>query len=98
MPDIEDSIHLPNAGRDLLVYGLHGSEFGDDLQDFADQIQVTFPLIDNQGTRTSFNYPMGVGYPYPRDIVIGKDLTVRAIRNSFDVEEMTALVEALLDE
>ena len=98
MPDIEQSIHLPFSDQDLLVYGLYGSEYPEDLQDFADQVQVTFPLIDNHDTRASFNYPVGVGYPYPRDIVIGKDLTVHAIRNNFDVEEMTALVEALLAE
>jgi len=40
-----------------------------------------------------FQFPPGVGYPFPRDVVIGKDLTVRAIKSSFD-----ALIEQLLAE
>ena len=39
-----------------------------------------------------------MGFPYPRDIVIDRNGTVRAIRNSFNVEEMTALVEELIAE
>ena len=53
---------------------------------------------DVPGTLSLLAFPQGVGYPYPRDVVIGKDLTVHAIRNSFDVVEMDALVERLLRE
>ena len=59
---------------------------------------MTFPLLPHQGTLGQFAFPPGVGYPYPRDIVVGKDGTVHSIRNSFDVDEMTALIDALLAE
>lgn len=56
------------------------------------------PVIESRGTLGLFAYPQGVGYPYPRDVVIGKDGTVRSIKNSFHVEEMRALVAELLAE
>lgn len=62
------------------------------------QTGITFPVLFNQGTLSQFDFPPGVGFPYPRDVVIGKDLTVRSIRNSFDPDEMTSLVEQLLAE
>ena len=82
----------------MLVYGIHQGESADLLLDFAVQTGVTFPLIRDEGTVGRFAYPQGVGYPYPRDVVVGKDGTVRSIRNSFDAGEMQALVEELLAE
>ena len=38
-------------------------------------------------------FPHGVGYPQPRDVVIDRNGVVRSIESSFDVAEMTALVE-----
>ncbi len=80
------------------MYGLHGGESADQLLAFRTQTGVTFPLVRDQSTLWRFAFPQGVGYPYPRDIVIGKDGTVRSIRNSFNAAEMTELVEDLLAE
>jgi len=82
----------------VLVYGLYSGESPDLLQDFREQTGVTFPLLPHQGSLSQFSFPPGVGYPYPRDIVVGKDGTIRSIRNSFDVDEMTALINELLAE
>lgn len=82
----------------MLVYGLHQGESADLLLEFAVQTGVTFPLVRDQGTLSRFAFPQGVGYPYPRDIVVGKDGVVRSIRNSFNAGEMAALVEELLAE
>ncbi len=82
----------------MLVIGLHRGEPAGDLADFVEQTGITFPVVTDRGTRGRIDFPPGVGYPYPRDVVIGKDLTVRAIRNSFNVQEMQALVERLLAE
>lgn len=62
------------------------------------QTGVTFPIDNGQGTLSKLAFPNGVGYPYPRDVVIGKDLVVRAIRNSFNLDEMDTLVQQLLTE
>ncbi len=98
MPDLESTLWAPHREDGLLVYGLHRGESPDDLADFIEQTGVTFPVLNGRGTLADFAFPPGVGYPYPRDVVIGKDLRVRAIRNSFNVEEMKALVERLLAE
>jgi hypothetical protein len=83
---------------DVIVVGIHQNDSPDLVQDFREQTGVTFPLLGDQGTLWQFSFPEGVGYPYPRDVIVGKDLRVRAIRNSFDVGEWTQLVEELLAE
>jgi hypothetical protein len=65
---------------------------------FIEQTGVTFPIIEGRGTLGLFEFPVGVGYPYPRDVIVGKDLVVRSIRNSFSVEETDTLIQQLLNE
>ncbi len=81
------------------MYGIHPGDPPNLVTDFVEQTGVTFPIIADEGsTKNEFSFPGGVGYPYPRDVVIGKDLRVRSIKNSFDVAEMDALVQSLLAE
>lgn len=82
--------------RGVLVYGLHPGDDPALLADFVEQTGVTFPIVDNRGTLDMFTFPPGVSFPYPRDVVIGPDLTVVAIKNSFNVDDMDALVQSLL--
>ena len=97
MPDIDASLWKPYQQQGLLVFGLHRGENPEALQNFVEQTGVSFPVVvDQNSTLGDFSFPPGVGYPYPRDVVIDKNLVVRAIRNSFDVDEMTALVQSLL--
>lgn len=98
MPDIDRDIYRQYPGSQVLVYGIHPNDPVDLVQDFQEQTQVAFPLVPDQGTRTLYSWPYGVGYPYPRDIVIGKDGTIRSIRNSFNSDEMTALIDELVAE
>ena len=81
------------------MFGIHRGEEAERLADFREQTGVDFPMVfDSEGTLSDFAFPPGVGYPYPKDIVVGKDLTVRSIRASFNVSEMDALVQQLLAE
>ncbi len=98
MPDLEAALWQPFRDRGVLVIGIHSGEPAGDLADFVEQTGITFPVVGDRGTRQRLAFPPGVGYPYPRDVVIGKDLTVHAIRNSFNVQEMQSLVERLLAE
>ena len=82
----------------MLVYGVHSGESPDLLNDFREQTGVSFPFIPDQGTKNLFAYPSGVGYPYPRDVVIDGSGVVRSIRNSFNPEETEELVLQLLAE
>ena len=80
----------------MLVYGIHPNEHPEQLAAFLEQTGLTFPVIGDKSTINQFAFPPGVGYPYPRDVVIGKDLTVRSIKNSFNVVEMDGLIQQLL--
>lgn len=82
----------------MVVIGLHQDESAEQLAAFIEQTGVTFPIVSDQGSLYQLDFPIGVGYPYPRDVVVGKDLTIHAIKNSFDVEEMDALIGQLLAE
>lgn len=83
----------------MLVFAVHDGEPTKLLNDFRKQTGITYPmLLDRRNTRGSFAYPPGVGYPYPRDVVIDKKLRVRDIKNSFNVKEMDKLVQKLLAE
>ncbi len=78
---------------------MYSGEQAEALAAFVEQTGITFPVIqDESRTLRLFDFPPGVGYPYPRDVVIGKDLTVHLIRNSFNVDEVDALVQRLLRE
>ncbi len=98
MPDIDATIWQQYADQGVLVYGIHPGDPPEAVADFIEQTGITFPVLADEGTLYDFVFPPGVGYPYPRDIVIGKDLTVRSIKNSFNVTEMDALIQALLAE
>jgi hypothetical protein len=98
LPDIEASIWQKYKYQDVLVYGIYDGELQSSLDDFAEQTGVTFPLVKDQGTLYKFAFPEGVGYPYPRDVIIGKDLTVRSIKNSFDPNDIDELIQQLLAE
>ena len=83
----------------MRVIGIHkSSEPPELIEDFREQTGITFPLVADDGSLGQLSFPPGVGFPYPRDVVVGKDLRIRMIRNSFDVDEVSALVEELLAE
>jgi hypothetical protein len=98
LPDIDANIWQKYKDQDVLVFGIYDGELQSALDDFAEQTGVTFPLVKDKGTLYKFAFPEGVGYPYPRDVVIGKDLTVRSIKNSFDPNDIDELIQQLLAE
>nr|WP_269744741.1 redoxin domain-containing protein [Plesiocystis pacifica] len=99
MPELEQSVWQPYQDQGVKVWGLHQGENPPEIEDFIEQTGVTFPIITDDGyTLDKVAYPAGVGYPYPRDVIVGKDLTIRAIRNSFNPSEIEALIEELLAE
>lgn len=100
MPDLDRAIHGVYDTDDVRVIGLFPPEEPAELiQDFKDQTGVRFPLVpDELLTQQLFHFPEGVDFPFPRDVVIGPDLRVRSIKNSFDADEMRDLIEQLLAE
>ena len=98
MPDIDANIYQKYKDKGVLVYGVHQSESSSQLADFVAQTGVSYPIVEDQGTLSQLGFPEGVGYPYPRDVIIDKNLTVRSIRNSFSVDETDTLIQQLLNE
>ena len=66
--------------------------------DFQEQTGISFPLREGNRTLAQFEFPVGVSYPYPRDVIVDQNLTIRAVRNSFDVEEIQGLLNEILAE
>ncbi len=96
MPDIDAAIWKKYEDQGVLVYGIHPNESPQQLEAFLEQTGISFPVLADVNSKNQFAFPPGVGYPYPRDVVIGKDLTVRSIKNSFNVPEMEGLIQQLL--
>jgi len=99
-PDLEHAIHQAYPTDQVSVVGIHPpSDPSPLVDDFRQQTGVTFPLVpDEKLTLNQFRFPPGVDFPYPRDVVVGKDLTIRSIKNSFDADETRALIDQLLAE
>ena len=98
MPDLDSSIWSKYRDQGVVVIGIHRGEDPVQLTNFIDQTGITFPVVRDNNTLFLWAFPDGVGYPYPKDIVIGKDLTVRSIKASFNVDEMDSLIQTLLAE
>ena len=101
MSDIESALWQKYKDQDVLIYGLHStSESPQLIADFVEQAGLTYPVLGDQAfTKGAFAFPrQGTGFPFPRDVVLGKDLTVRSLKSSFDVREMDDLIEQLLAE
>lgn len=98
MPDLEHGLRSRYDRDEVYLVGVYDLEEPRALEDFREQTGVTFPLLRDRGTLWRLAFPEGVGYPYPRDVIVGPDLTVRAIRNSYNAEEVNALIDRLLAE
>lgn len=98
MPDLETSIWQRYRDQGVLVVAIHRGEDPIQLANFIEQAGITFPVLQDEGSFRELSFPPGVGYPYPRDVVIGADLTIRSIRNSFNITELDEQVRALIAE
>lgn len=83
MPAIDESIYRTYSRDQVLVYELHGGQEPGALANFVEQTWVSFPIRFDFETLHHLSLPEGVRYLHPRDVVIGSDLGIRAIRDSF---------------
>ena len=100
MPDIESSIWKKYKGKGVEVIGLYSTkEVPTDLAAFIKQNGITFRTVkDVNDTLHKVRFPLGVKAPYPREIIVDKKLTIRAVRSGFKVKEMDSLIQKLLKE
>ena len=66
------------------------------LSAFVEQTGATFPIL--QGDRSYFDYadPDGAISPFPLDVIVDRDGTIRYLRHEFDGDAMAAEIERLL--
>ena len=95
MPDIDEHIWDVYRDRGVLVYGLHADDDPQLLADFVEQTGITFPIVHSQLTILDFDFPV-VGYPFPRQVLIDKNRTVRDIKHDLDVQTLATDIDALL--
>ena len=53
-------------------------------------------MADAPNTLGMLAFPPGVGFPYPRDVLVGPDGRIVSIRNSFPLDELEATIDDLL--
>ena len=77
--------------------GLFGTESSVTVSAFRDQAGVTFPLLLNDSSY--FDYASsGSISPFPLDVIIDREGTIRYLRREYDGEAMAATLEVLLAE
>lgn len=76
--------------------GLFGSESAATVEAFREQTGVTFPLLLGDSTFGQYQNPDGSISPYPLDVIIDQQGTIRYLRHEFDAEGMRATIDALL--
>ena len=86
-------------GQNVLIYGIHPSwESSSLVGDFVQQTGITYPVVPDNDTMWRFAYPPGANFPYPREVIIDKNLVIRSIESTFDVEEVQQVIDQLLSE
>ncbi len=78
--------------------GLFGTESAATITAFRDQTNVSFPLLLGDNTSGQYANPDGSISPYPIDVIVDKQGTIRYLRHEFDAEAMRAMIEQLLAE
>ncbi len=78
--------------------GLFGNEGPATVGAFAEQTGVTFPLLLGDTTRGSLALSEATISPYPLDVILDRDGTIRYLRREFDVQAMQSTLEQLLGE
>jgi peroxiredoxin len=73
--------------------GLLGGDDGPRIDAFIRQTGVTFPVVMDQGQTQLYDQGPAIS-PYPVDVVIDRDGTIRAIFTEYDAD---ALLEAVND-
>jgi len=78
--------------------GLFGGESFATVSAFRDQTNVTFPLLLRQTVSGQYADPDGSISPYPIDVIIDREGTIRYLRHEFDAAAMRSTIEQLLAE
>jgi len=103
LPDIEERFWQGYKDKGLQIIALNPRETADkigEVQAYCDNINVSFPLgiEDPASTYAAITTNFVGPNPFPVDVLVGKDGTVRYATHEYDPDAMTALIDQLLEE
>ena len=79
-----------------MFYGIGSEDTLDDLIGFRDQFNIEFPILFDQGRTVMDQYNQQMAFPstrYPQDWIIGADGRVKYVGNTYDPEQMAAILD-----
>lgn len=77
--------------------GLFGGEDEQTLARFIQQTRVTFPVVRGAESRAEYGDAKARISPFPFDVIIDRNGTVRYMATKFDAQAMMRVVDGLLD-
>ena len=93
MPDLQ-AYYTANQARGFVLIGLNAGDSQADIQDFAANYQLTFPMLMDPSI--AWVHRLGV-YDYPTSILIGRDGLVKNIHiGKYTPTTLAADVDPLL--
>jgi len=98
LPDLQAQIWEKYDSDEVVVIGLDpGGLTGQDANyvvDYAANLGLTFPIVlDTQGTYNNYAGTASIA-PFPLDVVVDKKGIVTLLKRDFDIDAITAAVEA----
>ena len=96
---MEVSLWQKYQDQGLVVWGIGSQDSQQNLEVFAEQMDISFPiLIDEDGSVHAQYNPgkVGTNSVYPQDWIIGVDGTLVYVNTEYEPDEMQAIIEAEL--
>ena len=102
-PDLETELWQKYRDQGVVVLGmsgggLFGQESAATLSAFVEQTGVTFPILREDQTYFEYDVPEGAISPFPLDVIIDRQGTIRYLRHEFDGAAMDQTIQRLLTE
>lgn len=84
-----------------MVFGIATREPPEFVQRYADQLELSFPILLDGNGEALRAYDQTMAFPtaaYPQDWIIGPDGTIVYANNRFELAELTTVLDRLLEE
>ena len=97
--DIEHSIWQAYEDQGVIVWGITSSETQSTVENFRDQMGLTFPILLDTDGSVNTEYLQVLAFEsaaYPQDWVIGTDGVVVYRNNGFELDAMITAIESQL--
>ncbi len=98
--DIERALWERYQDQGLVVWGIGSEDTYEGLVAFRDRMGVSFPILFDEGRVVQAEYDQARAFRgtiYPQDWIIGPDGTVLYVSSTYDIDAMTAIIDALLE-